>query len=208
MVLFIVLYIVAAGQYPGGSYSMPQKEGFSFWHNYLCDLLDTHAINGQPNAARLYAAWGLGILCASLLWLWLQLPRMFERKSPNLYLMKFAGLLAFGTMIFLGPDTHDLTVRIAGMFGVVALLSSMVELHKGGYLNLVILGMACLLVFILNYYIYETGTLRFSLPTIQKLTFILFLFWFGLLNRELIKKINSRRSESGPTKFSGKGPEK
>ncbi len=189
MVIFVFLYIIAAFNYPGGSYAMPQNDSFSFWHNYLCDLLDAKAINGEPNTARLYARWALGILCASLVWLWWHLHRLFNRRSPNLYLMRFAGLLALGTMVFLGADTHDLIVRIAGVFGVVALLSCLVELYKGGYTSLVILGLASLLVFLLNYYIYETGTLLFRLPVIQKLTFFLFLLWFGLLNLALFKKI-------------------
>ncbi len=189
MLLFVLLYLLATFHYPGGSYAMPQKDGFSFWHNYLCDLLDQEAINGELNGASSYARWALGVLCASLLWLWANLPRLFNRKSWNLYLMWVMGLLAVLAMAFLGSETHDSIVRISGAFGLVALVSCIVELHKAGYPKLAILGSSCLLVFLLNYYIYETGILMRSLPVIQKLTFALFLLWFALLNRVLLRQL-------------------
>lgn len=185
---FVLLYVLAARAYPGGSHSMPQLEGFSFWHNYLCDLLDDEAINGTVNSARFFARWALGVLCASLLLLWHQLPALFNRKSLNRSLMWLSGILALGTMVFLGDTNHDLIVRIAGVFGTIALLSCVIELHKAGHGNLVILALWSLLVFLLNYYSYETGRFRRALPVIQKLTFALFLWWFVLLNLALYKK--------------------
>ena len=57
MAIFVILYVIAALEYPGGSYAEPNVEGFSFWHNYLCDLLDKRAINGSINTARYHARW-------------------------------------------------------------------------------------------------------------------------------------------------------
>jgi hypothetical protein len=188
MLLFVLFYILAAVKYPGGSHSMPQKVGFSFWHNYLCDLLDTNAINGQLNTARHYARLALALLCASLMGLWLLLPKLFRRKSPNRYFMSVTGVLALGTTVFLGAQAHDTIVRIAGIFGLMALLSSFVELYKSGFIKLLVLGVVCLLVFLLNYYIYETGVFIRGLPVIQKVTFLLFLVWFVLLDILLFRK--------------------
>ena len=66
MILFVVFYIIAAWQYPGGSYAFPNKTGFNFKDNYLCDLLDAQTINGLENTARTYARMALAILCFSL----------------------------------------------------------------------------------------------------------------------------------------------
>ena len=48
MLLFVILYVIAAYHYPGGSYVNPSQSGFSFRYNYLCDLLDNFAIDGVP----------------------------------------------------------------------------------------------------------------------------------------------------------------
>ena len=37
MLLFVLLYVLAALDYPGGSWILPEQNGFSFWNNYLCD---------------------------------------------------------------------------------------------------------------------------------------------------------------------------
>ncbi|NHF59681.1 hypothetical protein FK220_010035 [Flavobacteriaceae bacterium TP-CH-4] len=189
MGLFVLLYVIAALKYPGGSWVKPNQEGFSFWYNYLCDLLDYNAINGEMNVARIYARAALGVLCISLLFLWYHLPRLFSKKSLNLQIMLVAGIASLITTMLLASDTHDVTVRIAGLFGVVAFISCFVELFKAGYFRLFALGIICLIVFLVNYYIYETGLLLNALPVIQKITFVLFICWFVLLNLLLFKKL-------------------
>ena len=182
MGLFIVLYVLAAINYPGGSWFAMDQEGFSFWNNYLCDLLDLKAINGELNSSRFLARGSLAVLCTSLIILWYYLPGLFSNKSTNLIVMWLAGILALGTTMSLTSGTHDITVRIAGFFGVIAFVSSFFELYKAKYYSLLIWGIFCLLIFLANYYIYETGTFIRSLPVIQKITFICYILWFAFLD--------------------------
>ncbi len=189
MLMFIILYIVAAVLYPGGSWRFPNATEFSFWNNYLCDLLDQYAISGELNQARHAARVALGFLCASLLLLWYFLPLMFPGGGLNKAIMWVSGILALSTTFFLSSGTHDLTVRIAGFFGVLAFIGCFVELYRIRYLNLFYFGIACLLIFIGNYYIYETGVLIRVLPIVQKATFICCIYWFVLLNLALIRKV-------------------
>jgi hypothetical protein len=186
--LFVLLYLLAAGAYPGGSYANPEQEGFSYRHNYLCDLLDEEAINGELNTSRHFARWSLGILCASLLVLWYQIPQIFDISSKRIYFIRFSGILALGTLVFLSDGTHDRIVWIAGAFGVLALIICTLELYWAGYRVLYMLSVLNLLIFLLNYYIYETGIFLKALPMIQKLTFVLFLLWFVLLDLALYRK--------------------
>ncbi len=186
---FILFYIIAAMKYPGGSWVLLDQDGFSFWNNYLCDLLDVYAINGEINPARFYAIIALGFLCAGLFWLWFYLPRLFENKSTNQSIMRISGLLSLITIVFLALGNHDKVLYIAGFFAVIALITSSIELFKVGYKNLFLLGVFCLLVFLINYYIYETRLLIKSLPVIQKVTFILFISWFVCLDVALYRKL-------------------
>ncbi|NND15716.1 MAG: hypothetical protein HKN89_05285 [Eudoraea sp.] len=187
MVLFIVFYVIAALNYPGGSWNDTSHVGFSFWNNYLCDLLDTYAINGSLNTGRLWSRTGLAILCAGLVYLWYHLPILFARRGWTTKIMWISGLLAFVSLLTLSEGTHDISVRVAGLFGTVALIALVVELMRYGYIRLYPLGIICIVIFLVNYGIYETGKgLRF-LPVFQKVTFTLFFLWFFQINRILAK---------------------
>lgn len=192
--LFVLLYVLAAGAYPGGSYANPEQEGFSYRHNYLCDLLDEKAINGERNTSRFLARWALGILCASLLVLWYQIPQIFDTSSKRIYFIRFSGILALGTLVFLSDSNHDRIVWIAGAFGVLAIIACSLQLFRAGYRILYLLSVTNLLLFLINYYIYETGIFLTALPMIQKLTFVLFLLWFVLLDLALYRKFKVQDS--------------
>ena len=189
MILFVVFYIIAAMRYPGGSYSFPNQIGFNLKANYLCDLLDSQTINGLQNTARTYARMALAILCFSLILLWLYLPKLFTVKSKCQIIMSVAGILSMVITLFLASEVHDIIIRIAGVFGTLALILAVFELYKDRYVMLFFLGIICLVLFLTNYYIYETELLLYTLPLIQKITFIFCISWFILLNRALHKKL-------------------
>lgn len=191
MGIFMFFYIIAATKYPGGSWALPNENGFSFWNNYLCDLLDDFAVNGEVNTARVLARAALGSICLSLILLWFYLPNLFLIKSSNLIVMWFSGLLALVTTLLLASGTHDVIVRIAGVFGVIALTTSCIEFYKAKFYKLLILGVICLIIFLINYIIYETNVYIRRLPMIQKITFSSFIFWFVCITRSLYQKARS-----------------
>jgi hypothetical protein len=187
--LFVLFYIIAALHYPGGSYVSPNQSGYSFKNNYLCDLLDDKAINGVLNSARTYARIALGILCFSLILFWYRLPKLFERKNKSQTIMSITGMLSMLITLFLASGIHDIIVRISGVFGVIALFISFIELYIANYYKVLILGFICLLLFLTNYYIYETELLLDKLPLIQKVTFLSFITWFVILSIHTYRKL-------------------
>jgi len=189
MVLFVFLYIIAAFKYPGGSWAMPQQNGFSFWNNYLCDLLDQIAINGELNTARYYARTSLGVLCLSIILLWYYLPCLFKGKSLNKNIMWLSGIIALVATSFLSSGTHDATVRIVGFFAIIAFSTCFIELLRARHIKLFVFGVVCLIIFLANYYIYETGSYIRLLPIIQKITFISFIIWFIMLDVFFYRKL-------------------
>ena len=189
MVLFVFLYIIAALKYPGGSWAMPQQNGFSFSNNYLCDLLDHKAINGELNNARYIARTSLGVLCLSLIVLWNYLPSLFKGKSFNKKIMWLSGIASLVATSFLSSGTHDRTVHIAGFFAVIAFLTCLVELLRAKHIKLLVFGIGCLIIFLVNYYIYETDSYIRLLPIIQKITFVSCIIWFVFLDLVLYRKL-------------------
>jgi hypothetical protein len=192
MGIFVFLYLVAAFMYPGGSWKFPEAEGFSFWNNYLCDLLDHYAIDGELNKGRYTARIALGFLVGALLVLWYYLPGFLPKRSFNQQVMWVSGLLALFTTFFLSTGTHDITVRVAGGLGTLAFICLFIELFRMGLFSLFITGTLCLIIFLVNYYIYETGVLINALAIIQKITFAAFISWFAVLNLAMISNCAER----------------
>ena len=92
--IFILFYIVAAINYPGGSWAYPNQAKFSLRHNYLCDLLDNYSTNGTINSAKYYARFSLGFLCGSIILIWFYLPNLFEKQSFNSKTMWLYGIMS------------------------------------------------------------------------------------------------------------------
>ena len=181
MALFLVFYIVAALLYPGGSYKDPHSTVFSFTNNYLCDLLDTYAINGELNIASTMARIAFGILCFTMIYIWIQIPLLFIKKHTNHLIIKILGALSMIISLFLAAGIHDTIVYISGIFGLLALMLTFVELYRHHYFFFLGLGICCFVLIILNYIIYTTGYAIDALPTIQKITFIACISWFLML---------------------------
>jgi hypothetical protein len=65
-IVFVLLYFAATLLYPGGSQVDIDSKGFSWLHNYWCNLLSVTAINKQHNAARPLAITGMVVLTLTL----------------------------------------------------------------------------------------------------------------------------------------------
>ena len=182
MCLFVVLYVVAALQYTNGLDAYANKVSFSFTENYLCDLLFVYTNQGYINPAHTTTQIALVIICSSLILFWYELPKLFPLKSSILTFMQICGILSMVILLFLNFDNHDIVIRISGIFGALAILLSLFELYKAGFYRLFILGFICFMMFLINYYIFESGILLELLPLIQKITFALCLSWLSYLN--------------------------
>ena len=189
MLLFILCYLIAALVYPGGNWSDYQQPGFSIRNNYLCDLLDYKALNGEINPARHWSRAALWSLCIGLGTLWYYLPGLFTSKKYPVFLMWISGLLAFFSVVFLYSGTHDFTLRLTGVLGSIAFISCLINLMEARQYRLFCWGGAVLLLFLANYYSYETRVLVAYLPLLQKLTFLLGIGWFVSLNLLYIKSL-------------------
>ncbi len=44
---FVACFGIAIALYPGGTWFNRRAEGHSFWMNFLCDLMQSRALNGE-----------------------------------------------------------------------------------------------------------------------------------------------------------------
>jgi len=177
-VVFVILYIIAACLYPGGSQFDEHSVGFSIVHNYWCNLLNETAINGRPNGGRTTALIALFVLCASLAFFWLQFPVYMRIGRVHRLVIQAGGGLAMTTaVLLLSSLSHDLVIDAACGFGLAAIIGTIVCLYKYGWYFLFAFGLFNLVLVGFNNLFYYTPDLIRYLPVVQKISFAAFLVW-------------------------------
>jgi hypothetical protein len=185
--LFIILYMLATTLYPGGSDANESAQGFSWRHNYWCELMATEARNGQPNSARLVAITAMFILAISLVYFWYQVPLLFPNRKIDSRVIRYCGIGSMLVLPFLLKGMHDSVINLSALLGCMAIVVLLLNLFRQKMKRLLCLGLFCLLLCGINNYIYYTGYLLHLLPVIQKFSFFIFLLWFCLLTIKLYR---------------------
>lgn len=189
VITFVLLYVLAALLYPGGTRSDPARNGFSIVDNYWCDLLDATTYGGRANPARPMAIVATAILCAGLGTLWWAAPVLFAPGSRRAYVVRAAGIGSALLVPWIGSAFHDLAINVAGLLGVIAFLATMTarRVPRTASSLLAATGWCALALAAVTYVVWQTGFgLRF-LPLVQKVAFVAFLAWVALLSRNMRK---------------------
>lgn len=144
VMLSVPFFLAAAAHYPGGHDADPSAQGFSFLDNYVSALFQPLAINGEANAARIYAIPAMLLLCTAMAVMFHGLSRPVARKA----LRKAIEIGGIGAAVyaFLGVVTpmHDLLVVISAVFFAVAAAALAVSLHGARRWAAVGAGVGCL----------------------------------------------------------------
>lgn len=186
---FVLLYIIAASLYPGGSHADRYSKGFSILHNYWCELLSSEAVNGAYNAGWRVAMAAMIILCVSLATFWWQAPLLFPPNKWNNVFIGWAGVLSMAITPFLSSAYHDLVITLASIPGIIAMVATFVALYRQRWYKLVAFGIGCVLLIGANNYIYYTGHCLVALPLLQKITFLLVMTWMSSITWQVYKRV-------------------
>ena len=185
-ILFLFFYYIATLNYPGGSQTDKHSKGFSWLHNYWCNLLNENSINGQPNAGRTYAMAGMLLLYLSLGWFWYFFALYMQLKKSYRIVMQVSGVSSMCIAFFIFTTLHDAIINAAALLALVALAFTFIGLCKMKWWKLFSFGILNLLLVMLNNWLYYGGGL-FYLPVVQKITFVLFLLWVCLVSFRIYK---------------------
>jgi hypothetical protein len=193
-VLFLLSYIIAANNYPGGTNSDKNSPGFSLTQNYWCNLLSETALNGKTNPARPFALTGMVILSITLTTFWYLFPLQTGLRKKEQVIIQSAGFLAMITGIFIFTGFHDQVINVAGFFGLIAIVGTLRGLKKLHWTSLFYMGLLMLVLIALNNIFYYKKSLMYYLPVIQKITFLSFLLWICFINLKWFR--NNSRGDS------------
>jgi hypothetical protein len=156
--IFTILIAYAVARYPGGTWADHGTRGYDPLHNFLCDLLEPVALDGEANAASARAAvTAVVVLAAGLALTWWLLPALFPAAARRLGV----AVRALGIVSTLGIVTvpvapakswywsHAGAVLLAGAAGLGAAVTSVVGLSRArGARALAMLG-ACVVAAVL-----------------------------------------------------------
>jgi hypothetical protein len=192
--LFVILYIVAALLYPGGSETDKTSVGYNWTENYWCNLLNGSAINGQINTAKPVATTAMIILCISLSFFWIMFPIQAQLKKYHRLIIQIGGTASMiAAFLLLTNIDHDLTVNFSSSLGLVAMLGVLVALYQFKWSKLLAFGLFNLLLIALNNYLYYIISDLTYLPIVQKLTFLSFLLWICSIEMKMYSSIKNQR---------------
>lgn len=169
VLLSILLLFIATMQYPGGSQFDACSIGFSWRHNYLCNLLNPVAVNGvQDNPARPWAIAGVLVLNLSVAMFFIHFSKKIPQKSAS-NIIKFAGAGAMAFGLFMATPFHDLGVTVSGTLLMLSLFYIAVFVFRSKLHFFKILSVLSLLSLYVCTYVYFTQHGLAYLPVLQKL---------------------------------------
>jgi hypothetical protein len=137
--IFTILIAYAVARYPGGTWADHGTRGYDPLHNFICDLIEPIALDGETNAASARAAiTAIVVLSAGLALTWSLLPAFFPPDARRLGVV----VRALGIVSTLGIVAVPLTpakswywshagaVLFAGASGLAAAATSVVGLTR------------------------------------------------------------------------------
>lgn len=174
---FSLFFVIATSFYPGGSVNVIAAEGYSYFHNFFCDLMSLNLEEGVVNDARPIAIVGHLMLSFSLISFFYILPEIFQKQNRNTRIIRAIGMLSMTIFIFMFTKYHDLIVTISGVFTIITFIPFFIELIN--YENKGLKALSCLCVFLslVLFLSYETKIGFYYAPFVQKIAFVFDSIW-------------------------------
>jgi hypothetical protein len=186
--LYVVVFIIAAMDYPGGSDNVPSAIRYSFFNNFLCDVMTPTVHGGEYNPARALATVSHLILSTAMIAFFYLLPELFSWSNRNTLVIRYIGMLTMTVFVFMYTPFHDKIVTATGVLGTVALVPFFIEMRKYPNGLLKTLAYTCFALSIIVFFIFETEVGYYYLPFLQKITFFFDAWWVIWVSVIVLKK--------------------
>lgn len=209
LLAFVILMGISMHWYPGGNWvekhamaRHPQDPRFTFSSghhfllNYLCDLTQPVALNGQPNVRGMYAGQaGMALLSVVFLPFWWLFPSLFPSHKRSRTMVRVLGTLSSIALVFVpfAPSSrvghfHDVAIFMAAVPGLAAalvgirgLFAEKRNVHGVRWMTGFAMTAAMTLMVCYVYNLVQKDVLDGSLPAIQKIVGILALAWVAVV---------------------------
>lgn len=176
LAIALVLLIVSASLYPGGSQANLQTQGYDMVNNYLCNLFDAKGMNGAPNPGMQWAFAGMLIMCVGFGLFFYRVSAKIPKRSSAL-IIRYAGMAAMFFAFLVITPYHDMMVTIAVIFAMLSTVYLAIYVFISGSWPLRILSLFCMISLYFSAIIYYTKYWLEILPLSQKINYLLLIIW-------------------------------
>jgi hypothetical protein len=184
VLLYVVMYFIAAQFYPGGTYRNRNAQGFDWVRNFWCNLLDSTSLNGQANTARPLAIAAMALLVCCITYFWYKFPSYVVCSKMVGRLIQYCGCAAMLLSgLLLATAHHDVAINVSCFFGAIAVIFALYSLFINKHHLAFKIGIASIVLMCANVYFYYINTNLLALAIVQKFAFASFLLWFVLVEK-------------------------
>jgi hypothetical protein len=163
--------------YPGGSISTPESDHFLWSENYFCDMMNSKAINGKHNSARLFSITALISLCIGITSFFIWFASQKSCSDNSKLVLKISGIttMLFSCLIF--TQWHNQLIILAIVSGIIPLsiILNVILKNINSYdIALTIFVFTFLVGYVLIYYLNIMPNLH---PIVQKCVVLIGFIW-------------------------------
>lgn len=143
------------------------------------------AMNGLENPARPIAIAAMIILCFSILVFFFQCAKQLVTSKIWRIIIRVFGTLSMVSACLIFTQFHDIMTIISSVFGILVVIGIIWAVYQSNFTFFKISGLVCILLMLLNNYIYYSLNGIEYLPIIQKITFAVVLLWIAGLSLKM-----------------------
>lgn len=176
----LFLFLVSANLYPGGTMTSTKTVGYDWANNTISALFQPNALNGDTNPARYFAIAAMLVYCFSLTFIF----RKVSKNSTSKVHQKTIQIAGIGFSVYaflIVTPMHNLMVSIALVFFIVTVVSMLHNLYLQKNKQLLVLGLVCISIPLINATLYYGDFIYEILPAVQKIGAIACAVWFILV---------------------------
>ncbi len=168
----IILFYIATLHYPGGSNWNKNSIGFDWRYNYITNLFNPMAVNGESNGSVVWAVAAMAFLCIGFALFFIDTAAKITTPSSS-RIIKWGGALPMIFAFLAVTPWHDLMVTISNVLVMLSLFYITVHLFKSKLYVYGLLSAFCLSFIYLGSIMYYTQLWLDWLPVVQKTVFVL-----------------------------------
>ncbi len=174
LAISVILIVIAALVYPGGSLHDKNSEGFDWSKNFFSNLFEIKAINGAANTSRIWAIIGMAFHAVGYGIFFINMSKkMPTRHAANV--LKLIGVVNILFNFLIATPLHDIMITISSTLSLIGLFYITVFILKSKLHLLKFFCVICLLTFYYTLFLYGSGNWGL-LAVMQKISIISSIF--------------------------------
>lgn len=186
--LFLLLITIASMKYPGGSQAVECSIGYSWDHNYLCDVIANVSHSDSHHHYHKVGLAAMICLCGGVSMFFFFFTDWMEVKGTWRFIIKWMGLISMICAMLIFTDLHNIMIAVASILALPALLGVFITLYRRKFYSYFWAGILILILLLINNIIYYTDYMEHWLPQIQKISVMCVIIWLIIMNWNLPSK--------------------